>query len=83
MPSDEAGRLARVLKGKPCVPVLDLLGQVATAGNFEVIGAEIDGDERGVPATLVLSRGERVFKFGCHPADALVRRWLDRLSLTD
>ena len=53
------------------MPVLDLLGQTATAGDFEVVAAEIDGDERGVSAALVLSRGERVFKFGCHPADAL------------
>src|SRR5262249_40802338 len=71
LPRDEANRLARVLKGKPCVPGLDLLGQIATAGDFEVIGAEINGDERGVSAALLLSRGERVFKFGCHPANAL------------
>ena len=69
LPTDEANRLARVLRGRPCVPVFDLLGQVATAA--EVVRAEIDGDARGVSAALVLSRGERVFKFGCHPADAL------------
>jgi hypothetical protein len=39
LPGDEANRLARVLKGKPCVPVLDLLGQIATAGGFEVAPA--------------------------------------------
>jgi bifunctional DNase/RNase len=71
LPTDEANRLARVLRGRPCVPVFDLLGQVATAAGLEVVRAEIDGDARGVSAALVLSRGERVFKFGCHPADAL------------
>ena len=71
LPTDEANRLARVLRGRPCVPVFDLLGQVATAAELEVVCAEIDGDARGVSAALVLSRGERVFKFGCHPADAL------------
>jgi bifunctional DNase/RNase len=77
LPADEANRLARVLKGRPCLPVFDLLGQVATAGGLEVVGAEIDGDER-------------VFKLGCHPADALalalrvaVQRWLDQLRPTD
>ena len=69
LPTDEANRLARVLRGRPCVPVFDLLGQVATAA--EVVRAEIDGDPRGVSAALVLSRDERVFKLGCHPADAL------------
>jgi hypothetical protein len=53
------------------VPVFDLLAQVATAAGLEVVGAEIDGDARGVSAALVLSRDARVFKLGCHPADAL------------
>jgi len=35
------------------------------------VRAKIDGDPRGVSAALVLSLDERVFKLGCHPADAL------------
>jgi hypothetical protein len=62
LPSDEASRLARALKGKAGVPVLDLPGQIATAGDFEVIGAEIDGAGRPAlarpAATHRFHRGE-------------------------
>ena len=73
LPTNEAERLARVVKGTPCphVPIIDLLRAVAEAGALEIVGAEIDGDHRGVWASLVLSRGDGVFKLTCHPADAL------------
>jgi bifunctional DNase/RNase len=73
VPTNEADRLVRVLNGTPCphVPIFDLLGQIAETVALEVVGAEIDGDDRGVWASLVIARAGRVLRLTCHPADAL------------
>jgi uncharacterized protein len=73
LPMNEANRLARVL-GKTCcanVPIFDLVGEMVQAGGLEVVRAEIDGDDRGVSATLVVRREGRDLAMVCHPADAL------------
>ncbi|MGH7344063.1 MAG: bifunctional nuclease domain-containing protein [Candidatus Rokuibacteriota bacterium] len=70
---NEANRLARVL-GKTCcarVPIFDLVGDLAQAGGLEVVRAEIDGDDRGVSASLVIRRAGRDRAMACPPADAL------------
>jgi bifunctional DNase/RNase len=73
LPMNEANRLARVL-GKTCcgaVPIFDLLGEIAEAGSLELVRAEIDGDQQGVNASLVVRRAGHDLAMVCHPADAL------------
>jgi uncharacterized protein len=73
LPMNEANRLARVL-GKTCcgaVPIFDLLGELAEAGGLELVRAEIDGDQQGVNASLVVRRAGHDLAMVCHPADAL------------
>jgi bifunctional DNase/RNase len=53
------------------VPIFDLLGEIADAGGLEVVRAEIDGDDRGVTAALVLRGAGQDLALSCHPADAL------------
>jgi uncharacterized protein len=73
LPRNEADRLARVL-GKTCcaaVPIFDLLGEIAQAGGLELVRAEIDGDQQGVNAALVVRHAGHELAMVCHPADAL------------
>jgi hypothetical protein len=73
LPMNEANRLARVL-GKTCgggVPIFDLLGEIGRAGGLELVRAEIDGDQQGVNAALVVRRAGDDLAMACHPADAL------------
>ena len=73
LPRNEANRLARVL-GKTCcgaVPIFDLLGEIAQAGGLELVRAEIDGDQQGVSAALVVRHAGHELTMVCHPADAL------------
>jgi bifunctional DNase/RNase len=73
LPMNEANRLARVL-GKTCragVPIFDLIGEIAEAGGLELVRAEIDGDQQGVNASLVVRREGHDLAMTCHPADAL------------
>jgi bifunctional DNase/RNase len=73
LPMNEANRLARVL-GKTCcagVPIFDLIGEIADAGGLELVRAEIDGDQQGVNASLVVRRDGHDMAMTCHPADAL------------
>jgi bifunctional DNase/RNase len=44
---------------------------MAQAGGLEVVRDEIDGDDRGVSASLVVRREGRDLAMVCHPADAL------------
>jgi bifunctional DNase/RNase len=70
LPMNEANRLARVL-GKTCcgaVPIFDLLGELAEAGGLELVRAEIDGDQQGVNASLVVRRAGHDLAMVCHPA---------------
>jgi len=73
LPMNEANRLARVL-GKTCcagVPIFDLIDDMAEAGGLELVRAEIDGDQQGVNASLVVRRDGHDLAMTCHPADAL------------
>ena len=73
LPMNEANRLARVL-GKTCcagVPIFDLISDMAEAGGLELVRAEIDGDQQGVNASLVVRRDGHDLAMTCHPADAL------------
>jgi hypothetical protein len=73
LPMNEANRLARVLGKTPCraVPIFELLGQVAQSVDLSVLRAEIDGDDRGVSASIVFRQGALDLSLACHPADAM------------
>jgi bifunctional DNase/RNase len=53
------------------VPIFDLIGDMAEAGGLELVRAEIDGDQQGVNASLVVPRDGHDLAMTCHPADAL------------
>jgi len=44
---------------------------MAEAGGLELVRAEIDGDQQGVNASLVVPRDGHDLAMTCHPADAL------------
>jgi bifunctional DNase/RNase len=73
LPMNEANRLARVVGVTQCanVPIFDLCRQIAEAAGLEVVRAEIDGDQCGVIASLVVRRDGREVALACHPADAM------------
>jgi bifunctional DNase/RNase len=73
LPINEANRLARCLGMTPCAwtPIFDLTEQLIGHLRASVVRAELEGDERGISAGLVLERDGVELTFPCHPGDAL------------
>jgi bifunctional DNase/RNase len=73
VPMNEANRLARALGLTPCscTPVFDLAEHLIGELGATVLRAELDADQRGITATLVLARGRQERPVPCHPADAM------------
>jgi bifunctional DNase/RNase len=73
LPANEANRLSRCLGAGPCAcaPIYDLVEQLVRGLDARVVRVELDCDEAGVSASLVLDREGSAASLGCHPADAM------------
>ena len=73
IPMNEANRLARCLGMTqcPCTPIFELTEQLIGHLRAGVLGAYLEGDERGISAGLVLERDGLEMAIPCHPADAM------------
>jgi bifunctional DNase/RNase len=73
LPANEANRLSRCLGSGPCTcaPIYDLVEQLVKGLDARVARVELDCDEAGVSACLVLDRDGTTASLGCHPADAM------------
>jgi bifunctional DNase/RNase len=73
LPPSEANRLSRCLGSGPCscAPIYDLVDQLVAGLEARVARVELDCDDAGVSASLVLERQGSPASLGCHPADAM------------
>ena len=73
LPANEANRLSRCLGAGPrtCSPIYELVEQLVRGLDARVVRVELDCDDDGVSACLVLDRDGSTASLGCHPADAM------------